>query len=352
MNASLPAKEHFGNPMIEQRKLAAGDAAVTLGDRAILAISGEDRLVWLHSFLTQNLRGLKAGDSAEALLLDPHGHIEQVFHIIEDGEQTWLIFEGDAAAFAKWLDRMIFSRKVEVHNRTADFTVIGKVGAGLEQAETSNGVALVWQDPWPRLVAGGVHYAKGAPPRFSWSESLVANANVAEVFKTLEPAGTMASEALRIAAHRPSKSGEVDDKALPHEFDWLTTAVHLTKGCYRGQETVAKVHNLGHPPRRIIFLHLDGSGHDIPNPGDELFVVEPDGSIGEKARGKVTSVQQHFEMGPIALAVVSRTVPEKAALAVRTAFGDVNANQEVIVPADAGKAANIPAKKLLMGGGH
>jgi folate-binding protein YgfZ len=144
-----------------------------------------------------------------------------------------------------------------------------------------------------------------------------------------------AAEALRIAAHRPRQITEVDDRTLPHELDWLSTAVHLRKGCYRGQETVAKVHNLGHPPRRLTFLHLDGSNHLLPE--------ETEVTLDGKAVGRVTSVAQHFEMGPIALAVLSRSTPADATLMV----GRVSASQEVIVTADAGKAAKLPPRSEL-----
>ena len=90
-------------------------------------------------------------------------------------------------------------------------------------------------------------------------------------------AGTWAAEALRIAAWRPRLGFETDHRTIAHEVDWLRTAVHLHKGCYRGQETVARVHNLGRPPRRLVFLHLDGSGHTLPARGDAR---ELDGRAG------------------------------------------------------------------------
>src|SRR5207302_1548626 len=71
-------------------------------------------------------------------------------------------------------------------------------------------------------------------------------------------AGMWAYEAARIAAYVPRPGVDTDHKTLPHEAGLIETAVHLNKGCYRGQETVARVHNLGHPPRRLVFLHLDG----------------------------------------------------------------------------------------------
>ncbi|MFM6965868.1 MAG: YgfZ/GcvT domain-containing protein [Rhodoluna sp.] len=345
----------FANPLIEQRNLSGGSAAVNLGPRGIITVTGPDRLDWLHSLFSQNLKNLKPGQSAEALLLDPNGHIEQVIHFLDDGETSWLVVEeAGRESLLKWLSKMVFRMKVEIADRSDDFTVIGRLLRGdkaeieLAQAAESNGIVLTWVDPWPGVVSGGVRYSRAWPAKWPWVETLVENDDVAAVFDAFEPAGTLAYDSLRIAAHRPRQLGEVDDKALPHEFDWLSTAVHLSKGCYRGQETVAKVHNLGHPPRRLTFLHLDGSGHALPEVGDEIFI---DGN--PSARGKITSVGQHFEMGPIALALLFRAVPEDASLSVRTSLGDLAASQEVIVPQSAGKANDIPKiPKLLMGGKH
>ena len=350
MNAAL---EHFGNPNIEQRNLAEGKAAVNLGARGIITVSGEDRLSWLHSLLSQNLKNLLPGVSAEALLLDPNGHIEQVIHFLDDGEASWLIVEeGSREALLAWLNKMVFRMKVVVADRSADFAVIGHIGAGIPQAFVSNGVALVWQDPWPGVVTGGVRYSMVRPAKWAWTESLVEASKCDAVLAEYEKAGTMAYDALRVAAHRPRQLTEVDAKALPHEFDWLSTAVHMSKGCYRGQETVAKVHNLGHPPRRLTFLHLDGSGHFLPDAGDEIFIAGDANASEPRARGHVTIAAQHFESGPIALALLSRSVPEDAQLVVRSTGGDIDASQEVIVPASAGKAANLPKRNLLMGGKH
>ena len=345
----------FGNPLIEQRKLEEGLAVVNLGARGIITVTGPDRLDWLHSLLSQNLKNLKPGQSAEALLLDPHGHIEQVIHFLDDGLTSWLFVEAEGReSLLKWLGKMVFRMKVEIADRSEDFAVIGRFirGEGAEpelaQAARSNDVSLTWVDPWPGVVTGGVRYSRAWPAKWPWTETLVEPQNLTAVFEEFEAAGTLAYDALRVAAHRPRQLGEVDDKALPHEFDWLSTAVHMSKGCYRGQETVAKVHNLGHPPRRLTFLHLDGSGHALPEVGDEIFI---DGQAN--SRGKVTSVGQHHEMGPIALALLIRSVPEDAKLTVRTSLGDLAASQEVIVPQTAGKANDIPKlPKLLMGGKH
>ena len=342
------APGHFGNSNIEQRNLAEGKAAVYLGARGIIKVTGEDRLSWLHSLLSQNLKNLAPGVSAEALLLDPQGHIEQVIHFLDDGESSWLVVEESGReSLLAWLNKMVFRMRVVLSDESETYSVVGRMGEGVLQAHNSNGIALVWSDPWPGVVTGGVRYSMARPAKWTWTESLVETAKLQSVLAEYEQAGTMAYDALRIVAHRPRQSTEVDVKALPHEFDWMSTAVHMSKGCYRGQETIAKVHNLGHPPRRLTFLHLDGSGHFLPDAGDDVFVVGED-----KPRGKITVAATHFESGPVALALLSRGVPEDAALVVRSSGGDIDASQEVIVPASAGKAANIPKRNLLMGGKH
>jgi folate-binding protein YgfZ len=285
----------------------------------VLAIEGADRLNWLNSILSQELTGMKAGDSAEGLQLDPQGHIEYVLHLIEDGERTWAIVESATLdALLAWLEKMIFRSKVEIVSHP-ELKVFFGVGADF---------GLTWVDPWSSVVEGGVSYA-ASHPAYNAREHILAEAPALDIVPM------EAAEALRVAAHRPRQLTEVDDRTLPHELDWLSTAVHLRKGCYRGQESVAKVHNLGHPPRRLTFLHLDGSNHLLPE--------ETEVTLGEKVVGRVTSVAQHFDMGPIALAVLSRSVPEDAVLMV----GSVSASQEVIVPASAGKAANLPPRSEL-----
>jgi folate-binding protein YgfZ len=147
-------------------------------------------------------------------------------------------------------------------------------------------------------------------------------------------AGIGAYEALRIAAHRPRLGLDTDHRTIPHEVGWIETAVHLSKGCYRGQETVARVHNLGHPPRRLVFLHLDGSEDILPVHGDPV-------TMGDAEVGFVGSAQRHFELGPVALALVKRTVPVDAALRA----AGVPAAQEVVVPPDAGANVTISLKR-------
>lgn len=405
--------QHYGNPLGEQRLLAAGAAVVELADRGVITVTGPDRLTWLDSLTSQALTGLRPGDSAETLLLDPHGHLQHAMRVIDDGETTWLLVDAaQTAALTAWLDRMRFMLRVEVADRSADFVTIGTLGelavpahsapddaSPADSAATAlpgpaapalpgpadstapalaipaaapHGIPLVWVDPWRAVVAGGHQYSTAERhPGLDWTyrEILVApDAALAD----LPVAGTLALEALRIAAWRPRLATEADDKTIPHELDWLRSAVHLAKGCYRGQETVAKVHNLGHPPRRLVMLHLDGSEGVLPAPGDPVLWDKPersadaapaaaaaisDATTSDAARpaapgaatppaltevGHVTSAGIHYELGPIALAVIKRSVDPAATVIVRAADAELAAAQETIVPTDAGAEANVP----------
>ena len=363
---------HYGELIREQRRLSQGGAVVDLSSRGVLTVTGPDRLSWLNSLTSQSLVGLAPGASAETLLLDANGRLEHAVRLVDDGETAWLLVDGDETEpLRAWLDRMRFMLRVEVADRSGDVATLGSMHE-IADADgitplTSNGVAIVWVDPWHDVVAGGHSYADSeSHPGREWSyrETLVARDDVAALAGSSatvpELAGTLALEALRIEAWRPRLTTEVDERSIPHELDWMRSAVHLSKGCYRGQETVAKVHNIGHPPRRLVMLHLDGSDGVLPARGaDVVLAAAPADAFGRPAEspsgpeavapsatptvvGHVTSVALHHELGPVALALVKRTTPETAALAVVADDIVVAASQEVIVPSSAGAAAGVP----------
>ena len=289
---------HYGDPLREQRLLDAGDGAVDLSHRGVVRVSGPDRLSWLHSLTSQHLTALSPGEATEALVLSPHGHIEHALYLVDDGETTWMHVEpGTAPTLVAFLDRMRFMLRVEVEDASAAYGVVWT------PAQRDVGARVT------RAGVGGVDH-------------FVPVDHVRAVFAGVQPAGLSAYEALRVAARRPRVGFETDHRTIPHELGWLETAVHLNKGCYRGQETVARVHNLGRPPRRLVFLHLDGTEVDLPPHGAP---VEVDG----RAVGFVGTSARHFELGPIALAVVKRNTPTEAPLLA----GGIPAAQEVVVPA-------------------
>ena len=348
---------HYGSPNAEQRRLLAGTAVVDLSHRGVLSISGPDRLTWLNSMSSQELRGLTPGQSTETLLLDPAGRLEYAIALVDDGVESWLLVEAAALpGLHAWLDRMRFTLRVQVVDHTLAYATIGTMAADPGTVSLTpagpNGVPLVWTDPWTEVAPGGWQYATGTShpgADWRWSEVLIDRSALpalrdAAAAGTVAAAGLLALEALRIAAWRPRGALDADERTIPHELDWLRTAVHLNKGCYRGQETIAKVHNLGHPPRRLVLLHLDGSDSVLPAHGDEVqgdrFVAG--GEPERRTVGSITSSAIHYELGPIALAVVKRTVPGTVTLHVLSQGLSITASQEVIVPESAGSVAEIP----------
>ena len=335
--ASAGVAAHYGDPMREQRRLAAGDAFVDLSHRGVITVTGPDRLSWLHSLTSQHVSHLAPGESAETLVLSPKGHLEHALHLVDDGERVWISVEpGTSEALRAWLDSMRFMLRVEVADMTSEYAVVATCGDHSDaEVQRRLGVEPVatWRDPWPAIEGGALvgDTAAYGPvvghPGVDWklTEVIVPRSALVDLAgrDDLEWAGLWALEALRIAAWRPRLGAETDHRTIAHEADWLRTGVHLHKGCYRGQETIARVHNLGRPPRRLVFLHLDGSGHDLPAPGTAI-------RLGERTVGRITSVARHYEDGPIALAMVKRNTDPEADLLVEGEM-PVNAAQTVIV---------------------
>jgi folate-binding protein YgfZ len=330
---------HYGDPVGEQRALERGTAVVDQSHLGVVRVTGPDRLSWLNNITSQAVDALPPFHSTETLVLSPQGHIEHAAGVVDDGESTWLITE-TAPGLAAWLTSMRFMLRVEVADVTSEWAALGEPSS----SEGAPGGPVVWRDPWPHVAPGGTRY--GPPDEAhpgaerAWRLVLVPRAGLADELASRRSsgatlAGTWASEALRVAAWRPRAALEVDHRTIPHELDWLRTAVHLDKGCYRGQETVARVHNLGRPPRRLVMLHLDGSAEVLPVPGASVRLTD-----GAEV-GHVTSAARHHELGPVALAVIRRSVPADAVLAVDDEAGAVPAAQEVIVAAE-GESANRP----------
>ncbi|MFD5113906.1 YgfZ/GcvT domain-containing protein [Streptomyces sp. NPDC058391] len=298
---------HYGDLFREQRALAEGAGLVDLSHRAVITVTGPDRLSWLHLLLTQHVSELPAGQATEALVLSAHGHIEHALYLVDDGETVWAHVEpGTQEALIGYLESMKFFYQVEVADRTDDFAVVHLPAGSITEAPEG---VVVRETPYGRDVF---------LPRADLESYATAHGPLA---------GILAYEALRIEGHRPRLGFETDHRTIPHELGWIGTAVHLEKGCYRGQETVARVHNLGKPPRRLVFLHLDGSDVHLPGHGTPVRLAA-DGAEGRQL-GFITTSARHHELGPIALALVKRNVPLDAELLA----GDTAAAQEVVVEA-------------------
>lgn len=328
-DAAVPA--HYGELLREQRRLLLGRAVVDQGQLEILEVAGPDAMTWLTTVTSQVLTGRTAGESTALAVLSPQGRVEHLASAAVTGEQSVLLVTdpGHRAGLRRYLEMMRFAARVEIRDRD-DLRALGGVRpatevAALVERGLSQPVA-VWRDPWPTVMPGGVAYGPDPEDPAGWVLSLFdAEALAALPWDREVLAGMHAAEALRIADHRPRAATEVDERSIPHELDLLRTAVHTAKGCYRGQETVAKVLNLGQPPRRLVMLHLDGS-QDIPAaPGGP---VRLGGSEGKEV-GTVTSAAVHVDLGPIALAVVRRAVPLEAPLSVGVPVEDGSSAQEL-----------------------
>ncbi|GGO46596.1 folate-binding protein [Streptomyces daqingensis] len=298
---------HYGDLFREQRSLAEGTGFVDLSHRGVVTVSGDDRLSWLHLLLTQHVSELPAGHATEALILSANGHIEHALYLVDDGETVWMHTEpGTQEALIAYLESMRFFYRVEIADRSEEFAVV-HLPAG-----------SITEPPEATAVRETPHGRDLFLPRTA----------LKSFAETSGPAvGLLAYEALRVESHRPRLGMETDHRTIPHELGWLGSAVHLDKGCYRGQETVARVHNLGKPPRRLVFLHLDGSEVRLPVHGDAVRLAS-DGPDGRKL-GFVTTSARHHELGPIAMALIKRNVPVDAQLIVGE--DATAAAQEVVV---------------------
>jgi folate-binding protein YgfZ len=297
---------HYGSDLREQRALVAGTAFVDLSHRDVVKISGPDRLTWLHALTSQYFEGMAPGTSTTALLLGPTGHIEHVMYGVETGEEFWFHTEpGAGAALIEWLQKMVFLSRVEITDVSVEYAVIWRPGTAREAQ----------------------HLTREGEDSLGGHEVFLPRAELGSLDG--QAAGVWAYEALRIAAGNPRLGLDTDERTIPNEVGWLGVGVHLNKGCYRGQETVARVHNLGRPPRRLVRLHLDGSVDHLPAHGYTVQTEKPVGFIGSAAR--------HHELGPIALALIKRSVDP--ALELQVVAEDqptVTATQELLVDPEVG----------------
>ena len=389
------APEHFGNPLREQALLAQGQAWAWLS-RDVVEVSGADRLSYLTTVSTQVLTDLENdGQSRQVLFLDANGHILYaalaVAALVPDsGEQSVLLLvdAGCGEGLAQLLNSRRFMLRVQAQVRP-NWQVAGAIGDGVQKlADVVKNLVTTWHDPWPGITPGGSTYFTGtrhpganyraggvvvalkagqaapgqeqasgqeaaqlalAPGQAAASGSAAAPGQEAAPGQTtgLTQVGELAWEALRIEAGLPRWAREVDARAIPNELDWLRTGVHLNKGCYPGQETIARTVNLGRPPRRLVQLQLAGWQGQLPEVGARVYLPAGDNPAG-KVVGAITSVARHWELGNIALALVRRGVPAQAELAVDLEAGYESASQELLVD-PAGKAEASPSQRPGLG---
>ena len=300
---------HYGDPLGEQRRAAGATGLLDRSNRGVLLVPGPDRLDWLHAICSQHVSLLREGDSTQALVLSPNGHVEQHWILTEFGGQIWLDTEpGAADEVLNYLLKMRFLKRVEPAVVTSDWAVLALTGPTAGSVLTAAGFPVPERQA-VALASGG--FVRSFDGRY---ELMVPRSELGDVAARLRgagagPTGAWAAAALRAERREPRLGVDTDHRTLPHEAGWINVAVHLDKGCYRGQETVARVQNLGKPPRRLVLLHLSGDSEELPAAGS---AVERDG----RPVGFVGTAVHHYEYGPIALAIVKRTISPDDQLAV------------------------------------
>jgi tRNA-modifying protein YgfZ len=282
------------------------DAPTCIVDRpdlATTALSGTEVLRYLHAVCTQHTLDLRPGDATQALLLSPRGKIEFAFGLaVRDGGVLLDTEAGAAPALAERLARFVFRYDVAVGEPKPGAATL--LGPGADEALVAAGLPV----PGPgRAEAAGPDLVLRRTPvgiDLLGPGTPAAAAGLRRGGVTTGPAGLW--EPVRVAHGLPRPGFELTDDVLAEEAGLLGSHVHLDKGCYPGQETVARVHNLGQVQRRLAGLRFhppgDGDGDGLPGPRTDL--VTDDG----RRAGQLRSVARHPRLGPIGLAYVRRVV--------------------------------------------
>ncbi|AUS78982.1 folate-binding protein [Actinoalloteichus sp. AHMU CJ021] len=354
---------HFGDPFVEQRAAETGAVVVDRSHRQVIAVPGEERLSWLHLLISQHVTELPDGAGTEALILDSQGRVETHLVLAHLDGCVWMDTDpGSTVTGARqqanqpvlqYLEEMRFWSKVEPRDASDEYAVLSVVGPAvptiLEGVLGSTPAPLSDPNltPVAALPGGGLVRVVG------WrtgptADLLVPRGELLDWWRRLvelgaRPAGSWAYESLRVAALRPRAGLDTDGRSIPHELGWIGGAAHVAKGCYRGQETVSKVHNVGRPPRRLLLLHLDGTPELLPEPGDPV-------SSEGRSVGRVGTVVRHHELGTIALALVKRSVPVERELTAGIPEREVAAAVDPdSVPPEAGDPPGRIAAQRLRG---
>ncbi|WP_297003992.1 folate-binding protein YgfZ [uncultured Corynebacterium sp.] len=321
---------HYGAPLVEQTRVDEGAAGLADGwDRVALLVTGEEARSWLNGFISQKVDAAAPGTATDGLLLDARGRVEQEFGICVvdvDGMPAVIldVAAGHADALEDFLRRMVFWAKVEIHR--TDLTRLSLMGRDADAGFPGPGRAGTTTPLAPSAQFWRTRVTSGVPVTDLW----VPRAAVVGVWDSLVAAGARATggaavDAWRLRDRHPVPGVDTDDRLIPHEVPfWIGTgirgatrladdsagpsdgAVHLNKGCYRGQETVSRVHNLGRPPRLLVLLQLDGSAGRLPETGSAV-------TAGGRTVGRVGTPVQDADYGPVALALVKRAVVEAVA---------------------------------------
>ena len=297
----------------DQEILRTGCGLLDRSDRGKLALTGPEAKSFLHGQVTNDVEGLSPGEGCYAAFLNPKGKMQGDLRILDTGDELWLDTEREALQpLFTMIHRYKLGSDLELHKRTLQQGLLSLIGphareiAGAEDlAPTEHANAQAQIDGIPVLLVAtdaGVDLVTDAERTQELADALRARGarDVAEG----------AAEALRVQRGRPRFGREMDESTIPQEAGINERAVSFTKGCYVGQETVARLHYRGKPNRHLRGLRLSGPAET----GAEL-------RLGDKVVGRVGTVA-----GERALAIVRREAEPGATLTV----GEGEARAEVV----------------------
>ncbi|MDK4286524.1 folate-binding protein [Corynebacterium pseudodiphtheriticum] len=378
---------HYGEPLSEQRAITSTGAIVDRSHRRVIRVTGPEAAAFLHNLLSQKLDDVQAGWSGSALDLDTQGRILHTMDIAvttdtgadagasagdgagsgtgagasdhtgdsadagaaaaPEGLAFYLDCEaGQFDSLRDFLQKMIFWSQVTIEE--ADLAIITVLGGPTDTQLPSQAV-------YSRTVSTATPAGTGSaqPTAGLWEASRTdiavprkqLEAAVEELESTgLQLVGLMAYTAERVKALE-AEAVDLDEKSIPHEIPhWIGRgerigAVHLEKGCYRGQETVARVENLGRSPRVLVLLHLDGSAPTMPSPGADIQAK------GRRV-GKLGTVIDDCDYGPIALGVIKRSALDAGQVNIGDVAASIDADS---IPVEEGEKAGRAAINKLRG---
>jgi folate-binding protein YgfZ len=298
----------------EYRVITEACGLLDRSERGKLALTGAAAAVFLQGQVTNDIEGLEPGAGCYAAFLTPKGKMLGDLRILNSGDELLLDTERVALQeLFNMIRRFRVGYDVELHKRTLERGLLSLVGPG------ADGVLGDIELPAEEHTHRAAEVA-AVPVRAIRTDVgidvLVEDAGaVGEVSTALREAGALpvseaAAECLRIEHGRPRYGIDLDDSVIPQEAGLNPRAVSFTKGCYVGQETVARLHYRGKPNRTLRGLALSSPAHR----GDEL-------RLGERTVGRLSSVAVSPRFGPIALALVRREAENGAEVSVGSSEG-------------------------------
>lgn len=333
--SAAPVALHFGDPAAEYDAAKNRAAVFELSDRTQVELRGGDRVKFLNNLCTNAVPQLQPGSGCEAFVTNVKGRI--LAHIIVFAAEDALWVETGPELEESLLahfDKYLITEDVELHGRTAEFGELCVTGP--QAAERLQNVGLpvesfgefghtLGEVGGPTVAVRRVDLL-GAPGfLISVSREALAGVWQALIDAEIAPAGAAAWQPLRIEAGLPVYGVDIDDGNLAQEASRTQRAISFTKGCYLGQEPIARLDALGHVNKELCGLRLDAQ--PVPEVGSRI--VAPD---AEKELGKVSSAAFSYGAGvPVALAIIRASHSQEGAT-VRVGSGESTVNATVFRP--------------------